>query len=57
VGRRKEIINRNRGSKKIVPLEVNIALSMHPAVAEVAAFAIRISSSSALPRRQKHGKR
>jgi len=38
VGRRKEIIN--RGGKKISLLEVDNVLAAHPAVAEVAAFAI-----------------
>jgi oxalate---CoA ligase len=38
VGRRKETIN--RGGKKISPLEVDQALAQHPAVAEVASFAI-----------------
>jgi non-ribosomal peptide synthetase component E (peptide arylation enzyme)/thioesterase domain-containing protein len=38
IGRRKEMID--RGGKKIAPQEVDNALVLHPAVAEVAAFAI-----------------
>jgi oxalate---CoA ligase len=38
VGRTKEIIN--RGGKKIVPQEVDNALAQHPALADVATFAI-----------------
>jgi oxalate---CoA ligase len=38
LGRRKEIIN--RGGKKVSPPEVDTVLAMHPAVAEIAAFAV-----------------
>jgi oxalate---CoA ligase len=38
VGRRKEMIN--RGGKKVSPQEVDSALATHPALAEVASFAI-----------------
>jgi oxalate---CoA ligase len=38
VGRRKEMIN--RGGRKILPQEIDSVLSAHPAVAEVASFAV-----------------